>query len=36
MTIGQGGIRVEQKDFERLVKSVKQAGAIRRGSSSLN
>ncbi len=31
MTIGQGGIRVKQKDFERLVKSVKQAGAIRRG-----
>ena len=30
-TIDQGGIRVKQKDFDRLVTSVKQAGAIRRG-----
>ena len=30
-TLGQGGIRVKQRGFERLVKSVKQAGAIRRG-----
>ena len=30
-TADQGEIRVKQKDFERLVTSVKQAGAIRRG-----
>ena len=30
-TVDQGGIRVKQKDFDRLITSVKQAGAIRRG-----
>jgi putative transcriptional regulator len=30
-TTGQGGVQVKQQDFDRLVTSVKQAGAIRRG-----